>query len=100
MKAISIKRVVAEQIMAGTKRIEYRSWPTKHRGTLAIHASGPGGALLGVVEVVGCKWNAQDEVWEWELARPRRLAASIVCKGQLKLWEVPAVLLATLESLG
>jgi len=89
MKAISIKRVFAERIMDGTKKIEYRTWPTKHRGALVIHASGPGGALLGVVEVVGCNWNDKDQVWEWELSNPRRLATPIGCKGRLMLWDVP-----------
>ena len=99
MKAISIKRLWAEQVMDGTKREEFRTWTTKHRGPLAIHASGPGGALLGVVDVVGCRWDAGRGCYAWQLARPRRLASPILCKGKQKFWNVPAEHLPALEAL-
>lgn len=38
MKAITIKQPWASLIALGEKRFETRSWKTKHRGALAIHA--------------------------------------------------------------
>ena len=39
MKAISLWQPWATAIVVGNKRIETRSWPTKYRGPLAIHAA-------------------------------------------------------------
>lgn len=38
MKAITILQPWASLIACGAKRIETRSWPTKYRGPIAIHA--------------------------------------------------------------
>lgn len=38
MKAITIKQPWATLIALGEKKFETRSWQTKHRGTIAIHA--------------------------------------------------------------
>lgn len=83
MKALTIDALWAWAIVAGVKRVENRTWRTRHRGALAIHAARrtppareararehleamgvvcPRGAeldklrgcLLGVVDVVGC----------------------------------------------
>ena len=39
MKVLSIKEPWASLIMNGTKKIETRSWKTKYRGKIYIHAS-------------------------------------------------------------
>lgn len=39
MKALTVRQPWATLIALGVKRIETRSWPTKHRGPLAIHAA-------------------------------------------------------------
>jgi len=39
MKAISVIQPWATLIAIGAKKIETRSWPTSHRGPIAIHAS-------------------------------------------------------------
>lgn len=39
MKAISLHQPYASLIAAGLKKVETRSWPTTHRGWLAIHAA-------------------------------------------------------------
>lgn len=39
MKALSLTQPWATLVVAGAKHYETRSWPTKHRGPLAIHAS-------------------------------------------------------------
>lgn len=39
MKCLSLWQPWATLMMIGAKRIETRSWPTEHRGTLLIHAA-------------------------------------------------------------
>jgi len=39
MKAITLHQPFASLVALGVKRIETRSWPTKHRGLIAIHAA-------------------------------------------------------------
>lgn len=39
MKALTIWQPWADAIRCGVKMFETRSWPTKHRGEIAIHAS-------------------------------------------------------------
>lgn len=39
MKALSLTQPWATLIAIGAKRIETRSWPTRHRGVVAIHAA-------------------------------------------------------------
>lgn len=39
MKALSIRQPWASLIMAGVKPVENRTWPSKYRGRLAIHAA-------------------------------------------------------------
>src|SRR5882672_2409603 len=39
MRALSLYQPWASLIVYGHKRIETRSWPTRYRGTLLIHAS-------------------------------------------------------------
>ena len=84
VKALTLKQPWASLFVAGSKRIETRSWGTKHRGPVAVHASAkisredallclqqsfatalaalgfntpadlPVGAILGTVEIVNC----------------------------------------------
>ena len=49
MKALTICQPYAHLIMIGEKRVENRTWPTRYRGPLAIHA-GKGLAWMGSVE--------------------------------------------------
>jgi activating signal cointegrator 1 len=70
MKAISLWQPWASGLVDGRKKHETRSWSTRHRGPLAIHASltvdgegaaritpettsFPVGAILGVVDLAG-----------------------------------------------
>ena len=69
MKALSIRQPSVELILRGEKTLELRSWPTKYRGPLLLHASTarfpertrragldpdalPYGALVGVVDLI------------------------------------------------
>ena len=72
MKALTIKQPWATLIMQGDKRFEFRSWQTKYRGDLLIHARKgidkeamkrlekylrkelPYGKILGKVKLVDC----------------------------------------------
>jgi len=93
MRALSIRQPYAEQIMRGTKKIEYRSRPTKIRERVYIYASLtpgdtreftkmklkpgdlPTGVLIGTVEVVDC--TGDDGDYEWHLVKPRRLTETL-----------------------
>lgn len=72
MKVLTIKQPWATLIMQGDKRFEFRSWQTKYRGDLLIHAGKgidkeamkrlakyipkdmPSGKILGKVTLVDC----------------------------------------------
>lgn len=72
MKVLTIKQPWATLIMQGNKRFEFRSWQTKYRGELLIHAGKgidkeamkrlakyipenmPTGKILGKVKLVDC----------------------------------------------
>ena len=72
MKILTIKQPCATLIMQGDKRFEFRSWQTKYRGELLIHAGKgidkeamkrlakylpeelPYGKILGKVKLVDC----------------------------------------------
>lgn len=89
MSALSIKQPYAEQIMRGTKKIEYRNMQTHKRERVYIYASlrpgdarawkelrlSPGdlptGVLIGTVEIVNCTYKRGE--YNWHLARPKRL---------------------------
>jgi hypothetical protein len=112
-RALTIRQPWASLIMSGHKGIENRSWPTRHRGLLVIHAGVtteedalrqyrrllqrpddlPHGAILGTVEVVDCvegarsRW-AEPGSYHWVLADPRPFRKPIPMKGALKLWVV------------
>ena len=90
MKAISVKNPWAFLVCIGIKPIENRTWPTKFRGRVLIHASGQlcnpefteeqerqikrlmpvndvwrgniQGAIIGSVEIVDCVFN-HESIW-------------------------------------
>ena len=107
MKTLTIRQPWASLIIAGVKDVENRSWPTKYRGSLLIHAGKgidhsewtgtlddmPAGVIIGVVDLVDCvrdsgsEW-AEPDSWHWVLANPRPLPEPIPAKGKLGLWNV------------
>jgi len=94
-RALSVRQPYAEQIMRGTKKIEYRSRSTIIRDRVYIYASKtlttrekqaykkmkkepgdfPVGVLIGTVDIVGCAGGPGD--YEWHLANPNRLKKPI-----------------------
>jgi len=109
VRAISIRQPWAELIVRGEKDVENRSWRTRHRGPLLIHAGVvadrasyvkhgvprdvPRGAIVGVVELVevtqtrASGWHLEGQ-WGWYLARAKRFKKPILMKGQRTLFDV------------
>ncbi|HZJ54590.1 MAG TPA: ASCH domain-containing protein [Myxococcaceae bacterium] len=110
MRAITIHQPWAELIVRGDKDVENRSWRTRHRGPLLIHAGARAdrerfqdygvpddarrSAIIGVVEVVDCTlertsaWHEPGS-WGWYLTRAKRFRRPIPMKGRRGLFEVP-----------
>lgn len=117
MRALSIRQPHAQAILAGMKLIEYRSWPTAHRGLLLIHAgkaldrealadypaldvaSLARGALVGAVDLVEVEPDGTGG-FAWSLASPRRLMQPIPYPGRLGLFVVDDSLVSELTSGG
>lgn len=106
MKALTLKQPWADQIMTGAKTIETRTWSTKYRGPLVIHAAAkPKGdfvtsAILGIVDLADCRLMTVDDEDEamcsvtfaryaWLLGFVYKFRKPISCKGALSLWSVP-----------
>ncbi|HEY8643620.1 MAG TPA: ASCH domain-containing protein [Candidatus Dormibacteraeota bacterium] len=133
MKALSFRQPFADAVVAGLKTVDFRGLSSRHRGPLAIHASatyGPTeratfeelrkrrvrlpdpapdrrGAIIGVVELTGCRPAAaadrrkalaelpEEGAFAYELAAPRPLPAPVPCKGHTYMFEVDDALLET-----
>jgi hypothetical protein len=114
-RALTVRQPYAWAIVHAGKTPENRSWDTKYRGRLYIHAGltvdrevlaeaqaegdNPDcvtGAIIGYVDVVGthhcgdeCTGWAFPASWHWELANPVPLPVPVPCRGALGLWKVP-----------
>ena len=121
MKALTIRQPWAWAIIHAGKDIENRSWNTRLRGAIAIHAGfafdkqaelprgvkPPNeeeiicGAIIGVAEIVDVverhrsKWFSGP--YGFVLANPRALPSPISCPGRLSLWEVPPSVLKAIH---
>lgn len=113
MKALTIRQPWAHAILHLGKDVENRSWPTRYRGPLLIHAAAslapryrlyaaelgldPSslvlGSVVGMVELVDCvkgyhsKW-ADAGSWHWILANPRAFVRPWGQRGRLGLYEL------------
>lgn len=115
MKCLTIREPWATAIQSLGKNVENRSWPTRFRGRILIHASkkidfdacrqldvDPAecttGAMVGSVEIIDCvrdsnSFWADPNFYHWILARPEKFRNPIPCRGHLSLWEFPLALL-------
>lgn len=114
-KALTICQPWAWAIVHGAKRVENRTWPTRYRGWLAIHAGKskawlcddlpdgtpvPTDLVFGAV--VGVAWL--DDVvrpdacgddpfafgpWCWRLTKVSPLVEPVPCRGAQGLWDLP-----------
>lgn len=61
---LSVKPRFADQIMAGTKRVEFRrSWAREPVELLIIYSSAPVQRIVGVVEVIGMINDSPTKIW-------------------------------------
>jgi len=113
MKALSVRPEWAHAIMFLGKTTENRSWATKYRGRLLIHASlrrdpaarefaaslglqlpadVPRGVILGSVRLVDVV-DDSDSPWaepgqrHWQIEDPQPWPVPAAAKGDLGLWE-------------
>ena len=105
---LSVRQPWAWAVLAGYKRIEYRTRSTHYRGLLVIHASAgpldpdglsrhryslpddlPRGAFVGTVRLRDCR-PAEGGGFEWVLDRPQPFAAPVPGKGRLGLFRLPS----------
>src|SRR6266446_7969524 len=123
MKILSIRQPWASLIVSGAKDVENRTWPTRYRGPVLVHASRraddvtsgdierrfgmhsppelPLGGIVGMTNIVDCvkphasRWYASSH-WAFVLANSRPLPF-VKWKGALLLRDAPAELLNLLN---
>ena len=119
LKIISVRQPWASLIVNGHKDVENRTWPTKYRGLVLIHASLrsddithsevgvrppmllPEGGIVGITEIVDCvkqsnsRWHVRHH-WGFVLANSRPLPF-VKWKGALSIRDAPAELLQLLN---
>lgn len=117
MKVLSLQQPYATAVMQGLTHLECRGTPLRYRGPLLIHAATirattrrcraypgltpdtlPYGAILGVVEAVGCIPDHDGCGYEWFFANPRPLPKPVPCTGVGNLWESPPDLILPEDS--
>jgi ASCH domain len=91
IRAISVRQPYADQILRGWKKVEYRSRPTNIRERVYVYAGLrpgdsedwdeyglqpgdlPAGVIIGSVEIRGCRYDPEVDVYEWLLSKPKRI---------------------------
>jgi hypothetical protein len=106
LKVLTVKQPWATMLIAGIKTIENRTFRTRNRGTLAIHAAarvdregaqrfpdsvGPTGVVLGTVEVLDCVRDADspwamEGYWHWVVGNACAWESPVAATGRLGLW--------------
>lgn len=67
MKVLTIREPWASLILEGKKTIETRTWKTKHRGTILLHASkNPKSKISGCIFAVATLKDCQEMIKEHE----------------------------------
>ena len=104
VKALVIRSPYAQQIAAGAKAVENRSWRTHYRGWLAIVAArrrdsgADAGRVVCVVRLTDCV-EAGHRDHEWLLADPRPLTERVELPGRLGLYDMTGQLPASVLAL-
>ena len=94
MKALSVRGDYVMDMIAGKKKIEYRTWYTKYRGNLLMCSTAKkiSGAASGyavcVVNLYDVMYDKREGIWKWYIEDVRPIKP-IHVKGQLKLFNVP-----------
>jgi hypothetical protein len=117
MKCLTIQQPYADLIVHGAKDIENRSWSTRYRGPLAIHAGltvdrdmlrelrracreqgipcppAHTGAIVGIVDLVDIVTESDSEwftgPYGWVLTNPRVAEKPLPYRGRIGLYDVP-----------
>ena len=76
MKCLFVKAPFAGWIVDFVKLIEYRTREIYIRERIGIIESGTG-TVIGDVNLVGCRFNAKLQMYEWILDDPRRYATPV-----------------------
>ena len=117
MKILSIRQPWARLIVSGSKNIENRTWSTRYRGALLIHASlnvngrecrryglDPAnletGGVVGFAEIVDCVTKHKSKWFEGPVGfvlRRRKKLPFVAWKGTLGLRDAPKRLLRRLD---
>lgn len=112
--ALTVHQPYAHLIAAGRKPIETRTWATRYRGPLLIHASKrragapldlPRGQVVALVDLVDVRpLRVDDEAaactpykpgrFAWVLDNVVRLEPGVPCRGMQGLWRPSAEVLA------
>lgn len=102
MKALSVRGNYVLDMIAGKKKIEYRTWYTKYRGDLLMCSTAkkvagavPGYALC-VVHLDSVEYCEEDDFYHWNISNVR-VIKPIHVKGQLKLFSVPNKLIKVIS---
>ena len=102
MKALSVRGDYVLDMIAGKKKIEYRTWYTKYRGDLLMCSTAkkvagavPGYALC-VVNLDSVEYYEEDDFYHWNISNVR-VIKPIHVKGQLKLFNVPNKLIKVIS---
>lgn len=102
MKALSVRGDYVLDMIAGKKKIEYRTWYTKYRGDLLMCSTAkkvagavPGYALC-VVHLDSVEYCEEDDFYHWNISNVR-VIKPIHVKGQLKLFNVPNKLIKVIS---
>ena len=116
MRVLTVRQPWASLIVLGHKDIENRTWSTRYRGPLLIHAASapsvnasearalaaslgielpaclPLGRVVGVVNLDGCVSRSESAWFEgpvgWQLSNARALGLDRRISGRLGLWSV------------
>lgn len=102
MKALSVRGDYVLDMIAGKKKIEYRTWYTKYRGDLLMCSTAkkvtgavPGYALC-IVHLDNVQYCEEDDFYHWNISNVR-VIKPIHVKGQLKLFNVPNKLIKVIS---
>lgn len=118
MRGLTLHQPWATLIARGAKHYETRSWSTRYRGPLAIHAGAgehpllPAGAIVAVCHLVDVTPTAEltphavelalgdwsPGRYAWRLEHVHEVYPPVACKGRQGLWRVPADIAALLPS--
>jgi hypothetical protein len=79
MKCLIVKHPYIDELLDGTKPIEFRTRPTNIRGRIGLVASGERGLVQGTIELFDCTSGAETKWggWQWHVRNPVRFETPV-----------------------